>query len=161
MKLAASVFVMLLTLVTAAGAQAPAVRVFITDDLSPASMAVTDDLRPAEWTFGEFANRGECRALRVTNRSRRAHFTLWVQGDSAEIEVDVFGRGGNQVAVFDGWGDMLYAGSTRQFGNALKDACEAIDRQIESGAEMITGLRLPGSARGVKSLTCTNLGSVA
>ena len=33
---------------------------------------------------------------------------------------------------------MLYAGSTRQFGNALKDACEAIDRHVEGGAELIT-----------------------
>ena len=45
---------------------------------------------------------------------------------------------GNVVAVFDGWGDMLYAGSTPQFGNALKDACEAIDRHVEGGAELIT-----------------------
>ena len=45
---------------------------------------------------------------------------------------------GNLVAVLDGWGDMLYAGSTRQFENALKDACEAIDRHVKGGAELIT-----------------------
>ncbi|MCY4660925.1 MAG: hypothetical protein OXF93_14085 [Acidobacteria bacterium] len=64
MKLAASVFVMLLTLVTAAGAQAPAVRVFITDDLSPNSMAVTE--RPATRRVDL---RGVCESRRVSRSS--------------------------------------------------------------------------------------------
>ncbi len=137
MRTAASVPLLCLTPVATSSAQAPAVRVFITDDLSPDPMAATDELRPAEWSLGEFANRGECQGLTVTNRSWRAHFTIWVQRSPGEADLPIFG-GGNPVAVFDGWGDMLHAGATRQFGNALKDACEAIDRRVRSGAELIT-----------------------
>ena len=127
MRTALSFFVLFLTLITTASAQAPGIRVFITDDL---------DLRNnAEWTLNDFVDRSECQGLTVTSRPWRAHFTITAQRGEGEI-VDL--SGGNWVGVFDGWGDMLYSGSTRQFGNALKDACEAIDRHVQGGAELIT-----------------------
>ena len=152
MRIAASVFFLFLTLATTAGAQSPAVRVFLTDNLASMTdnlslavkegggLGVADGWGIAEWAFREFAGRGECRGLMVTSQPWRAHFTISTprQRRDDELVLDFDLGSGNLVAVFDGWGDMLYAGSTRQFGNALKDACEAIDRHVEGGAELIT-----------------------
>ena len=151
MRIAASVFGVFLVLATTAGAQSPAVRVFITDNLASITdnlavgageggWGVADGWGVAEWAFREFAGRGECRGLMVTSQPWRAHFTISTprQRRDDELVLDFDLGSGNLVAVFDGWGDMLYAGSTRQFGNALKDACEAIDRHVEGGAELIT-----------------------
>ena len=150
MRIAAAGVVLFLTLATTAGAQSSAVRVFITDNLAsmtdnlglgagPSGWGVADGWGIAEWTFREFAGRGECRGLIVTSQPWRAHFTISTPRNLGGDELLDFDLGsGNLVAVFDGWGDMLYAGSTRQFGNALKDACEAIDRHLRGGAELIT-----------------------
>ena len=150
MKIAAAGVVLFLTLGTTAGAQSSAVRVFITDNLASMTdnlalgagqngWGVADGWGIAEWTFREFAGRGECRGLMVTSQPWRAHFTISTPRNLGGDELLDFDLGsGNLVAVFDGWGDMLYAGSTRQFGNALKDACEAIDRHLRGGAELIT-----------------------
>ena len=130
MRIAAAGVVLFLTLITAASAQAPAVRVFITDNLTSKAIA--------EWSFSTFADRNECQGLTITSRPWRAHFTITARRDQGEGVVEFSLGGANWVAVFDGWGDMLYEGSTRQFGNSMKDACEAIDREIEGGAELIT-----------------------
>ena len=86
MRIAAAGVVLFLSLATTAGAQSSAVRVFITDNLA----SMTDNLALgagqsgwgvaarwgiAEWTFREFAGRGECRGLMVTSQPWRAHFT--------------------------------------------------------------------------------------
>ena len=150
MRIAAAGVVLFLTVATTAGAQSSAVRVFITDNLASmtdnlalgagqSGWGVADGWGIAEWTFREFARRGECRGLMVTSQPWRAHFTISTPRNLGGDELLDFDLGsGNLVAVFDGWGDMLYAGSTRQFGNALKDACEAIDRHLRGGAELIT-----------------------
>ena len=150
MRIAAAGVVLFLTLATTAGAQSSAVRVFITDNLASmtdnlalgagqSGWGVADGWGIAEWTSREFAGRGECRGLIVTSQPWRAHFTISTPRNREGDELLDFDLGsGNLVAVFDGWGDMLYAGSTRQFGNALKDACEAIDRHLRGGAELIT-----------------------
>ena len=150
MRIAAAGVVLFLTLATTAGAQSSVVRVFITDNLASMTdnlalgagqngWGVADGWGIAEWTFREFARRGECRGLMVTSQPWRAHFTISTPRNLGGDELLDFDLGsGNLVAVFDGWGDMLYAGSTRQFGNALKDACEAIDRHLRGGAELIT-----------------------
>ena len=129
MRIAAAVVVLCLTFVATASAQAPAVRVFITDNLTSEANA--------EWSFSTFADRNECQGLTLTTRPWRAHFTISTRRDQGDV-VEFSLGGANWVAVFDGWGDMLYVGSTRQYGNAMKDACEAIGRQIEGGAELIT-----------------------
>jgi len=150
MRIAAAGVVLLLTLATTAGAQSSVVRVFITDNLASMTdnlalgaghngWGVADGWGIAEWTFREFAGRGECRGLMVTSQPWRAHFTISTPRNLGGDDLLDFDLGsGNLVAVFDGWGDMLYAGSTRQFGNALKDACEAIERHLRGGAELIT-----------------------
>ena len=153
MRIAASVFLLFLTLGATAGAQSPAVRVFLTDNLTSMTdnltlavredggWGVADGWGIAEWAFREFADRDECQGLTVTSQPWRAHFTISIprnlgQGGDAGLDFDF--SGGNPVAVLDGWGDMLYAGSTIQFENALKDACEAIDRHVMGGADLIT-----------------------
>ena len=153
MRIAASVFFLFLTLTlaTTASAQSPAVRVFLTDNLASMTdnlslavkegggWGVADGWGIAEWAFRDFAGRGECQGLTVTSQPWRAHFTISTprnQGGDEVLDFDL--SSGNLVAVLDGWGDMLYAGSTRQFENALKDACEAIDRHVTGGAELIT-----------------------
>ncbi len=150
MRIATAGVVLFLSLATTAGAQSSVVRVFITDNLASmtdnlalgagqSGWGVADGWGIAEWTFREFAGRGECRGLVVTSQPWRAHFTISTPRNLGGDDLLDFDLGsGNLVAVFDGWGDMLYAGSTRQFGNALKDACEAIDRHLGRGAELIT-----------------------
>ena len=116
----------------------------MTDNLSLAvreggGLGVADGWGIAEWAFREFAGREECQGLTVTSQPWRAHFTISTprnQGGDAILDFDL--GSGNLVAVLDGWGDMLYAGSTRQFANALSDACEAIDQHVTGGAELIT-----------------------
>ena len=44
----------------------------------------------------------------------------------------------NKIAVFDGWGDLIFSMSTRNLGNAVKDSCNAIQQEIASGAELVT-----------------------
>ena len=84
-----------------------------------------------------FQDRKECEGLRITNRFNRAHFLLTldrISGTADNLGLD----GRNDVSVHDGWGDLLHAGSTRRLGNAVKDACNAIKEEIESGAELVT-----------------------
>ena len=150
MRIATAGVALFLTLATTAGAQSSVERVFITDNLASmtdnlalgagtSGWGVADGWGIAEWTFRELAGRGECRGLVVTSQPWRAHFTISTPRNLGGDDLLDFDLGsGNLVAVFDGWGDMLYAGSTRQFGNALKDACEAIDRHLGRGAELIT-----------------------
>ena len=153
MRIAASVLFLFLTLATTAGAQSPAVRVFLTDNLASMTdnlslavregggLGVADGWGIAEWAFREFAGRDECQGLTVTSQPWRAHFTISTprnQGQGGDAILDFDLGSGNRVAVLDGWGDRRYAGSTRQFANALNDACEAIDQHVTGGAELIT-----------------------
>ena len=57
--------------------------------------------------------------------------------DAADFVVVLDHEGGkeffqrdNKVAVFAENGDMVYSGSTRSLGNAVKDACGAIRRVL-------------------------------
>ena len=43
-----------------------------------------------------------------------------------------------KIALFDGWGDMIYSNSTRSLGNAVKDICQALWAEVDGGAELIT-----------------------
>ena len=44
----------------------------------------------------------------------------------------------NKMAVFDGWGDLIYSNSTRSLGNAVKDVCNALWAEVDGGAELVT-----------------------
>ena len=82
----------------------------------------------------------ECKGFRVTNRAKRAHFVITMDRSEGGFSKRVFGplSKDNKIAVFDGWGDMLYAKSMRSVGSAVKEACKSIRAEIESGAELIT-----------------------
>ncbi len=61
--------------------------------------------------------------------------TVTIKRDNADYVVVLDHEGGkeivrrdNKIAVFDKNGDMIYSGSTRILGNAVKDACSAIER---------------------------------
>lgn len=81
-----------------------------------------------------------CQGLRVTNRPTRAHFVITMDRSEGGFSKRVFGAASrdNKIAVFDGWGDLLYSNSTRSLGNAVKDACNAIWQEVGSGAELVT-----------------------
>ena len=82
----------------------------------------------------------ECRDLRVTNRAKRAHFVITMDRSEGGLSKRLWGAGSkdNKIAVFDGWGDLIFSHSTRSVGNAVKDACKAIAEEIAGGADLIT-----------------------
>lgn len=68
-------------------------------------------------TFGE-----RCPRTIVTINRERADFVVILEHEGGK---DVY-RKDNKVVVFDKDGDMIYSGSTRTLGNAVKDACEVV-----------------------------------
>ncbi len=82
----------------------------------------------------------ECEGLRVTNRAQRAHFVVTMDRSEGGFSKRVFGFAArdNKIALFDGWGDLVYSNSTRSVGNAVKDVCVAIRREVASGADLVT-----------------------
>ena len=68
-------------------------------------------------TFGE-----RCPGITVTINQEKADYLVILDHEG--------GKGGimrdNKVAVFNRDGDMIYSGSTRSLGNAVKDTCQAI-----------------------------------
>ena len=82
----------------------------------------------------------ECQGLRVTNRARRAHFVVTMDRSEGGFSKRVFGFAArdNKIALFDGWGDLVYSNSTRSVGNAVKDVCVAIRREVAAGADLVT-----------------------
>ncbi|HKV44602.1 MAG TPA: hypothetical protein VJT32_08015 [bacterium] len=68
-------------------------------------------------TFGE-----RCPGVTVTNNKDRADYlvTLDHEGGKGWARIDT------KVAVFNKDGDMVFSGSTRSIGTAVKDACNAI-----------------------------------
>ena len=72
-------------------------------------------------TFGE-----RCPQLTVTINKERADYIILLDHEGGKG----LARKDNKVAVFDGEGDMVYSGSTRSLGNAVKDACKAIMKDI-------------------------------
>ena len=75
-------------------------------------------------TFGE-----RCPGVTVTINQQKADYVVMLEHEG--------GKGGimkdNKVAVFNKDGDMIYSGSTRSLGNAVKDACNAISEEFSGG----------------------------
>ena len=125
----------LLLWVAAVPAQANRVRVFITDSQSwelsggigasvdAAGGGVSGGARPqtAEImkTFGE-----RCPSCTVTIDKNKADYIVRLDHEGGK---GIFRRD-NKVAVFNKDGDMIFSGSTRGLGNAVKDACTAIEK---------------------------------
>ena len=74
-------------------------------------------------TFGE-----RCPEVTVTNNRERADYVVLLDHEGGKG----YARKDNKVAVFKKDGDMLYSGSTRALGNAVKDACSAILKEMPS-----------------------------
>ncbi len=68
-------------------------------------------------TFGE-----RCPALTVTNNREKADYVILLDHEGGKA---LFLRD-NKVVVFNSEGDVIYSGSTRSLGNAIKDACGAV-----------------------------------
>ncbi len=108
----------------ALGAEKP--RVFITDSKSWETAGVLGGgARPqtAEImkTFGE-----RCPQVTVTIKQEKADYIVLLDHEGGKGVA----RKDNKVAVFSKDGDMIHSGSTRTLGNAVKDACQAITRQL-------------------------------
>ena len=82
----------------------------------------------------------ECQGLRVTNRVNRAHFVVAMDRSEGGFSKRLFGAFSrdNKIALFDGWGDMIYSNSTRSLGNAVKNVCTALWREVAAGVELVT-----------------------
>jgi hypothetical protein len=72
-------------------------------------------------TFGE-----RCTAVTVTMKQDSADYVVILdhEGGKEPLLHD------NKVAVFNRDGDMIYSGSTRVLGNAVKNACVAITKDL-------------------------------
>ncbi len=68
-------------------------------------------------TFGK-----QCPGAIVTIKSEKADYVILLDHEGGKK----FIRRDNKVAVFNSDGDMIYSGSTRMLGNAVRDACSAI-----------------------------------
>ena len=72
-------------------------------------------------TFGK-----RCPFVIVTMRKDRADYVVLLQHEGGK---DVISKD-NKFAVFDNEGDAIASGSTRNLGNAVKDACAAITKVV-------------------------------
>jgi len=70
--------------------------------------------------------RKRCPGLVVTMKKDRADYVVLLQHEGGKNGV---GKD-NKFAVFDDEGDAIASGSTRSLGNAVKDACVAITRDV-------------------------------
>jgi len=126
--------VILLALITipAARTEEP-IRAFITDSNSwqiSGGFGGVGDIAVGSQSGGA---RPQTAEILKTFRERCPQVTPTINRDKADYIVILEHEGGksfvlrdNKVAIFNGMGDMIYAGSTRSLGNAVKDACTAI-----------------------------------
>ena len=66
--------------------------------------------------------RERCPSITVTSQKARAQYVVLLDHEGGKG----LARKDTKIAVFNGEGDLLHAGSTRSVGNAVKDACDAI-----------------------------------
>lgn len=108
-------------------------RIFVTDSDSwqitggfgakadAAGGAVTGGARPQ--TVEIMKTVGEnCPKAMVTIRQENADYVLILEHEGGKG----IAKKDNKVALFNKDGDMVYSGSTRSLGNAVKDACKVI-----------------------------------
>ncbi len=70
-------------------------------------------------TFGE-----RCHTVTVTIDRNKADYVILFDREGGKG----YAHKRDKIAVFKKDGDILYSGSTRSLGNAVKDACSAIER---------------------------------
>ncbi len=71
-----------------------------------------------------FGNR--CPSVVITMKKDKADYVVLLQHEGGK---DLVGKD-NKFAVFDNEGDVITSGSTRTLGNAVKDACAAITKDL-------------------------------
>ena len=71
-------------------------------------------------TFGE-----RCPAVTITSAREKADFVVLLDHEGGKNLI----LHDNKVVVYNKEADVIYSGSTRSLGNAVKDACSAIMRQ--------------------------------
>ncbi len=124
--------------VTSALAQQPPPRVFVTDS---DSWETRGELLGGDGgLFGETRGGARSQTVVIMKTFGERCPTVIVNRylDAADFVVVLDHEGGkeffqrdNKVAVFAGNGDMIHSGSTRSLGNAVKDACRAIQRMLQ------------------------------
>src|ERR1039457_243749 len=72
-------------------------------------------------TFGE-----RCPTVVVTSNKEKADYVILLDHEGGKGAA----RRDNKVVVFAKDGDAVYSGSTRSLGNAVKDACAAIEKIV-------------------------------
>jgi hypothetical protein len=70
-------------------------------------------------TFGE-----RCKNVTINNKQEKADYVVVLDHEGGKG----FVRKDNKVAVFNGDGDSIISRSTRSLGNAVEDACQAIEK---------------------------------
>lgn len=70
-------------------------------------------------TFGE-----RCPAVVVTMDKAKADYVVLFDREGGKS----YARKRDKIAVFRNSGDVVYSGSTRSLGNAVQDACEALQK---------------------------------
>jgi hypothetical protein len=114
-----------LSLLAAFTMAAEPTRVFITDSDAWEFYLFAGGSKPQKVEIIKtFTKKKECRGLTITADPARAHFVITLDrlGGAGLVRRD------NKVAVFNADKDLVYAGATRSLGNAVKDACNAIQR---------------------------------
>jgi hypothetical protein len=118
-------------------AQDGKVRVFVTDS---ESWTVSGGFAAASGAGAGGVSGGarpQTAEIMKTFRERCPRLTVTIRQDNADYVVLLDHEGGkdfvrrdNKIAIFNKAGDMIYSGSTRSLGNAVKDACGAVDRDL-------------------------------
>jgi hypothetical protein len=80
-------------------------------------------------TFNE-----RCPTFTITNKEDKANYTIMLHHEGGKDLV----RRDNKFAVYNKDGDVIASGSTRTLGNAVKNACLAIDKDLQSNPPKTT-----------------------
>jgi len=113
------------------------IRVFITDSKS---WEISGGFAGGEGVAGGGARGGarpqtveimktfeqRCPELTITIKQERADFIVLLDHEGGKGGI----RRDNKIAVFNKDGDSIFTNSTRSLGNAVKDACYAIRREL-------------------------------
>lgn len=85
-------------------------------------------------TFGE-----RCPQVTVNNKQDKADYIVLLDHEGGKS----LALKDNKVAVFNSDGDSIVSHSTRSLGNAVKDACEAIDKDWPARSSKVASVPAP------------------
>ena len=127
--------VVLLSLAPTAPGQDGRIRIFVMDSQSWEVSGGAGGGRDAAGGSMSGGARPQTTEIMKTFAERCPSCTVTIDRERAEYTVRLDHEGGkalvlrdNKVVVFNKEGDLIYSGSTRMLGNAVKDACAAIEK---------------------------------